>query len=335
VNTQPVIWLQVSTVHINPSLQVIGAKMHAPFVELQESAVQAELSLQYTGVSGTQEPFTGAHTSGKHLLVTPVVQSTLKLVAGSEHFVQSGTVVFTHPEEDTQDPVMQPSPVLQFNGVLVHPMEGLQELIVHASSSWQEEEIFTYWQPVAGTHESLVQALLSLQVIGTNKHPVALLQESVVQRLLSLQTKGACSHPCTGSQESTVHARPSSQLIGANRHPPTAWQESAVHALLSLQVILTCWQPSVVLQLSFVQSLLSLQLMGVLLHFVTLLQESRVQALLSLQLTRVYTHSPPEHASLVQASLSLQLISWLLHWLLVRSQESMVQGLLSSQVTLE
>jgi hypothetical protein len=44
--------------------------------------------------------------------------------------------------------------------------------------------------PFAGSHESRVQALLSLQTTGVCTHPVAGLQLSAVQALLSLQTIG-------------------------------------------------------------------------------------------------------------------------------------------------
>jgi hypothetical protein len=46
-------------------------------------------------------------------------------------------------------------------------------------------------QPLAGAHESVVQALLSLQVIATLvQAPLVVLQPSVVQALLSLQLLG-------------------------------------------------------------------------------------------------------------------------------------------------
>jgi len=133
-------------------------KEHLPDVVTQESFVHALVSLQTIGGAGTQLPLAGAHTEGRHWLVT--VQTT---TIGVLHLVQSGTVVLTQ-RPFWQAPVMQPSPVLQSMALLVHPIEGVQASIVHGSPSLQEAEMFVKTQPVAGAQESLVQALLSLQV---------------------------------------------------------------------------------------------------------------------------------------------------------------------------
>jgi hypothetical protein len=146
-------------VHGSPSSQLIGTKEHLPVEETQESFVQAELSLQAMGVSGTQLPLVGAHTWGRHLLVA--VQTT---TTGVLHLVQSGTEVLTQ-RPFWQAPVMQPSPVLQSMALLVHPIVVSQESIVHGLPSLHEAEMLVKTQPVAGAQESLVQALWSLQVM--------------------------------------------------------------------------------------------------------------------------------------------------------------------------
>jgi hypothetical protein len=233
---QPATLSQESTVHALPSLQFFWTKLQDPLFGLQESMVQLELSLQTTGADGTHEPLTGLHCWGKHG-GTPVVQSTFMPVAGLEHLVQAGTVVFTQPVPSTHEPVMHPSPVLQSTFELVHPILGSQASIVHFVPSWHVAEISTLWQPVAGEQVSFVQALLSLQEIWLNWQPVVLTQESSVHALLSLHTSGACAHPVKGAHESTVQACPSSQLSGVKMQPVEGWQESAVHMLLSLHVI--------------------------------------------------------------------------------------------------
>jgi hypothetical protein len=60
----------------------------------------------------------------------------------------------------------------------------------HGSSPIGQTTGVTTQAPVAGLHESFVQALLSLQTIGVWAQPVAGLQVSIVQALLSLQTIG-------------------------------------------------------------------------------------------------------------------------------------------------
>src|SRR5437867_235821 len=90
--------------------------------------------------------------------------------------------------------------------------------------------------PVAGSQVSVVQVLLSLQVMGVNTHPVAGLQVSVVHALLSLQVMGVKTHPVAGLQVSVVHALLSLQVIGVLEQTPVAWSHtSVVHALLSSQ----------------------------------------------------------------------------------------------------
>jgi hypothetical protein len=73
-----------------------------------------------------------------------------------------------------------------------------------------------YLQPDVELHESVVQALLSLQVMGAYTQPLVGEQESVVQTLLSLQAGlGVYVQPVVGAvQVSVVQALLSLQVMG-------------------------------------------------------------------------------------------------------------------------
>jgi hypothetical protein len=72
--------------------------------------------------------------------------------------------------------------------------------------------IAVYTQPVAGLHESVVQPLLSLQVIAAlTQAPVPGVQESVVQALLSLQFLAVPLQMPAEQVSFTVQASPSLQ----------------------------------------------------------------------------------------------------------------------------
>lgn len=142
---------------------------------------------------------------------------------------------------------------------------------VHAAFfGWQvEEQIpFTHVCPTG-------------QVIGVNTQPVAGAHVSVVQVLLSLQVMAVCEQK-PPEQLSVVHALESLQLIGVNTQPVAGAHASVVQALLSLQVMAVKTQPDDGLQLFVVQALLSLQVMLVCVQ-VPALHTSVVHALLSSQ----------------------------------------------------
>jgi hypothetical protein len=178
--TQPLAGAHVSTpLQALPSSQVRAVPATQPLAGLQVSTpLQALLSLQTRAVPATQ-PVAGAQVS------TPL-QALLSL--------------HTRAAPPTQDPPEQVSAV------------------VHAFPSSQDAVLFVLTQPVAGTHESFVQGLLSLQLRAVPAtHPLAGLQVSTpLQALLSLQTRAVpATQPLAGLQVSTpLHALLSSQVTG-------------------------------------------------------------------------------------------------------------------------
>src|SRR5207249_1024255 len=95
-------------------------------------------------------------------------------------------------------------------------------------------------QPVAGSHESMVQTFPSSQLrAGPPVHRPFEQASPVVHALPSLQARvfGACMHPTAGSQESVVHTFPSSQgaVFGVWTQPLPESQESSVQGLPSSQ----------------------------------------------------------------------------------------------------
>jgi len=161
--------------------------------------------------------------------------------------------------------------------------------VVHAFPSSHGFVLFTWVQPPAGLHASVVQGLPSSQLVGppgwqvppeqtspvvqalpslqdalllVNTHPVAGLQESFVQTLLSLQVSGAPPLQVPPPQVSlVVQALPSLQelVLFVKTQPVAVLQLSVVQALLSLQTSVPCSQTLVVgLQVSVVHALPSL-----------------------------------------------------------------------------
>jgi len=238
--------------------------------------------------------------------------------------------------------------------------------VVQALPSLHGAVLFKRTQPLAGLHESSVQALPSLQLGGAPPTQTPPEQVSfVVQALPSLQglVLSACTQPLAGLHESSVQALPSLQLTGAPMHAPAEQVSLLVHASPSLQglVLFTCTQPLAGLHESSVQTFPSLQLGGApptqappeqvsfvvqalpslqeLVLFTCTqplvgLHESLVHTLPSLQLTSAPTQTPPEQVSLVvQASPSLQgAMLFTCTQPLAGLHESSVQTLPSSQL---
>src|SRR2546427_245463 len=130
--------------------------------------------------------------------------------------------------------------------------------------------VWNVWtQPVAGTHVSVVQTLLSLQLVGPPGWQLPPLQTSpVVQALKSLQglVLLVWKQPLTALQASSVQTLLSSQLSGVPglQVPPprTSWPLRTGVASRGL-VMLVCPQPVTASQASVVHTLLSSQLSGV------------------------------------------------------------------------
>lgn len=112
-------------------------------------------------------------------------------------------------------------------GVFAHPLAGAQVSVVQALLSSQLIGVLLH-VPFAGTQLSVVHMLLSSQFTdGVNTHAPPL-QLSVVHMLLSLQTMGVCVH-IPPLQLSAVHMSLSLQFIGAPaEQTPLPLQVSAI-----------------------------------------------------------------------------------------------------------
>jgi hypothetical protein len=175
-------------------------------------------------------------------------------------------------------------PSLQLRGLpATHVPPEQTSLTVQALPSLQGAVLLVKTHPVAGAQVSVVQGLLSLQVIPVPAHTPAVHTSPEVQALPSLQ--GAvllvCVHPVAGLHASSVHTFASSQFGAAPpTHTPAEQVSLVVQALPSLHgaVLLVKTHP------------------------VAGAQESSVQTLLSLQVIPVPAHTPAVHTSpLVQA----------------------------------
>ena len=128
---------------------------------------------------------------------------------------------------------------------------------------------FVNTQPVFGSQESVVHALLSSQAsAGPAVHNGPAHLSAVVQALPSSQltTVSACKQPVVVLQLSAVQLLPSSQLVARpDLQLPLMQLSLAVHASPSEQppVSGSVTQPSALVQRSVVQALLSLQTIAV------------------------------------------------------------------------
>jgi hypothetical protein len=153
-------------------------------------------------------------------------------------------------------------------------LESLPQGVLTATGVW-------LMTPVAGTHESLVHALLSsIAASGVPSQVPPLQMSPVVQALLSLQFAvlfGCVTSPVVVLQRSSVQMFPSDVFIGVPRHVPDPQMSPVVQALLSLQfaVLFGCvTSPVVVLQRSSVQMFPSDVFIGVPLQLPLPLQAS-------------------------------------------------------------
>jgi hypothetical protein len=213
----------------------------------------------------------------------------------------------------------------------------------------------TFWQPLAGWHVSMVQALPSSQVSGVPVQTPPWQISLPVQTLPSLHDvpsgAGVFEHPEAGSQASVVHALASLQLSAAPALHTPLWQVSSpLHTSPSVQGVpfrSGVWrQPRTGWQLSVVQTLASLQLGGVPAVHTPLWQVSvPLQTSASAQETPLgsggFPHTPAVHTSPVHGLPSAQ-VEFTTHVMqpgmgvcwqpLVGWQVSVVQPLLSAQL---
>jgi hypothetical protein len=165
-----------------------------------------------------------------------------------------------------QESVVQTFPSSQFAGdppTQLPPKHASP--VVQALPSLQGNVLLTCEQPEAGTHESVVQALLSLQSGAgppTQEPPAQL--SLVVHALPSLQGSVlfVCVQPVAGLQPSLVQTLESLQFgAGPPTQKPLAQVSPVVHASPSLHgdVLFVCVQPVAGLQPSFVHTFASSQ----------------------------------------------------------------------------
>lgn len=230
--TQPRVASHVSAVHGLLSLQVAaGPPWQAP--ALQASPwVQALPSLHPIALNAFTQP--------PALLQESVVQrlpSSQSLLGPGTQLppVQASPTVHALPSVQATVLLLEVQPL---RGSHVSTVQGLPSLQVTAVPGWQEpvahtspvvhalpsehaSELKPFTQPPAGLQESVVQGLLSSQLMAVPATQVPAVQVSpLVQTLPSEQ--GAelevCKQPVAGSQLSSEHGLPSAHAVSA---PPT------------------------------------------------------------------------------------------------------------------
>jgi hypothetical protein len=210
-------------VHALPSLQEAALLMNTqPVAGLQESSVQGLPSLQVR-TEPAQLPL---------LQMSPVVQELPSLQ-------DAALLTCLQPVRRSHESVVQTLPSLQLGAGPPRQAPPLQmSPAVQALPSLQVSVLLTYWQsPVVELHESVVQGLPSLQVVGLPLQTPATQRSPVVQRLPSLQLALLllCPQPPVLLQESIVQTLLSLQSSGGPPVHLPPWQESlVVQTLLSL-----------------------------------------------------------------------------------------------------
>jgi hypothetical protein len=197
----------------------------------QDSVVQAfPSSLQDTGLPATQVPDEQA---------SPLVQALSSL-----HGVESATATERHPEAGSHDSAVQafPSSAHETAAPGVHEPATQRSLVVQALESEHgvESGTATERQPIAGSHDSAVQAFPSSPqstAVPATQLPVEHASPEV-QAFSSLQLVPSARTGC-------VH----SPLAG--RHVPTPWQSSIAAQETGLEPTqLPAWHASVLVQRS-------------------------------------------------------------------------------------
>ena len=205
-----------------------------PNVASQVSVVQALLSLQFSVPVPAWQALL-AQTS-------PVVQA----------LPSSQSALFAacrQPDAGSQLSFVQTLPSLHTGAAPpTHLLLAHVSLVVQALPSPHASVLAVKMQPAIGSHVSVVQGLLSLQVTAVGPVHTLLAHTSlVVQALPSEQTDvlAAFTQPVAELQESSVHTLLSLQDFNVPAQAPD-WQVSpVVHALLSSHAaeLLACKQP--------------------------------------------------------------------------------------------
>jgi hypothetical protein len=198
----------------DPSAGVSGTIAHPP--------PQGTIRRCTHPVAGSQESVVQELPS-PHSSVDPLLQAPAEHVSPVvQAFPSSHAFVFAacaQPFAGSQESVVHPLLSSQFVAEPpAHAPLAQVSPVVQALPSSQASALFVNTQPLSASHESVVQALLSLQTRGVPDRQAPSTQtSSVVQAFWSVQGSElfACSHPTARSQESVVHGLLSSQLNAA------------------------------------------------------------------------------------------------------------------------
>lgn len=225
------VWLHESVEHGLLSLQMTPpVAVHCPVT--QRSPVLHALPSSQFVVSGTfwkRQPTPASQESAVHGLLSS--QASVLMEVQTPPTQRSPCVQAFESEQGTFE-----------RGIAVHPVEGLHESLVHALPSSQETAL--PWQ-LPPRHRSLsVQAFESVQGVPsafTTTQPVAGLHESVVQALPSLQVRAEPPPQPPSARQTSVTRQRSPELhelpvAGVFRQPEAAMHESVVQELPSLQL---------------------------------------------------------------------------------------------------
>ena len=174
---------------------------------------------------------------------TPAWQVSARVQASpSLQVVPFARLLCRQPAAGSQLSAVQAFPSSQVSaGPATHTPAEHWSFVVQALPSSHEPATFVCTQPLAGSQESPVQTLPSLQLgAGPPTHVPPEQVSLVVQALPSSQDAVLLTwtQPLTGSQESSVHGLPSSQFGAAPpTQSPAAQASAVVQALLSVQVV--------------------------------------------------------------------------------------------------
>ena len=276
VNVQPEAGSHALSVHTLPSLQLrVGPATQLPPAHVSPP-VQTLPSEQLALLAPCWQPASGSQLSSVQALPSAQFLTPLEVHAPAAH-----TSVSVHTLPSLHVAVLatcrHPDPPSQLSSVQGLP--SLHEIAapdrqappahwsptVHTLPSLHGTVLLVDLHPVAVSQLSVVQGLLSSQVLGPVGVQTPLVQASpTVQLLLSEQLASllTCRQPLTALQESVVHGLPSSHpSVLPDWHAPAAQTSPVVQTEPSEhgKLLLALTQPAVGAQLSVVQGLPSSQ----------------------------------------------------------------------------
>ena len=252
VKMQPFLASQVSSVQTLPSLQTMSAPGMQTAAPQVSPLVQALPSSQGAVLFSVLQPPAASQVSVVHGLPSsqglalsglqkPLLQMSpsVQLLKSSQANVLNGN---TQPVNGSQVSSVHKLPSAQDNFAVKTQMPSLHTSPnVQLSLSLQALTLLTCAQPLTASQLSVVQGLLSLQLVASpDKHTLFLQWSPLVHSLASLQiplSSGVDVQPVAMSQASALHGFLSSQTLAAPAaHLPSLQASSTVQALPSSQV---------------------------------------------------------------------------------------------------